>query len=218
MKKINGYEPVHPQQLKKKLKAARLAVVFTAAHHHLVYLCSKIKAYLIDLKSLMSLFFLFLSMYHIAGQAQAPANAIQPAVWANEAIIATYTFDHAHFIEQEKALAKYFTSAGWIDYSQAMQASNLPQQIKANAYVVTAVATLPPTLKSMPNGSWEATMPILVLYKNPAYSQKQDLSVVLKFVESTTQGVRGFAIQSLKSTVITPPCQCAKKNQGATIV
>ncbi len=167
---------------------------------------------------LASAIFLFFSIYLINGLAHAAANAVQPAVWANEAIIASYTLDHEHFIEQEKALAKYFTSAGWVDYSQAMQASNLPLQIKANTYVVTAVATLPPTLKSMPNGGWEATMPILVLYKNPAYSQKQDLNVVLKFVESTTQGVRGFAIQSLKSTVITPPCQCSKSRQGATIV
>lgn len=145
-------------------------------------------------------------------------ESLQAAVFANEAIIATYTLDHAHFLEQEKALAKYFTSSGWINYSQALQASHLPSQIKENAYYVSAVATSPPTVKSLAEGEWEATMPILVLYKNPSYSQKQNLNVTLRFVTTTTQGTRGFAVQSLKSTVTTPPCECIKPRQGATIV
>lgn len=146
------------------------------------------------------------------------ASNVQLSVWANEAIIASYTLDHEHFVQQEKELAKYFTSEGWINYSQALQASHLPQQIKTNAYTVTAVATLPPTIKSIAPNEWEATMPILVIYKNPAYSQKQELNVVLRFIASTNQGVRGFAIQSLKSVPIATPCRCAKGEQPVTIV
>ncbi len=146
------------------------------------------------------------------------ASNVELSVWVNEAIVASYTLDHEHFVQQEKDLAKYFTSDGWIEYSRALQASNLPQQIKTNAYTVTAVATLPPTIKSIDPKGWEATMPILVIYKNPAYSQKQELNITLRFIESTNQGVRGFAITSLKSIPIATPCRCAKGEQPVTIV
>lgn len=146
------------------------------------------------------------------------ASDVQLSVWANEAIVASYTLDHEHFVQQEKELAKYFTSEGWIDYSKALQTSNLPQQIKTNAYTVSAVATLPPTIKVIAPNEWEANMPILVIYKNPAYSQKQELNVILRFIASTNQGVRGFAIKSLKSVPIATACKCAKGEQPVTIV
>lgn len=147
----------------------------------------------------------------------AAPNPVALSVWVNEAIITSYTLDYEHLLQQEKELAKYFTSEGWIGYSQAFQASNLPQKIQANSYVVTAVATMPPTLKSVNQNEWEATMPILVLWKNPAYQQKQELNVIVRFIASTSQGVRGYAIVSLKSIPMAAPCRCAKAEQTVSI-
>lgn len=130
-------------------------------------------------------------------------------VWANEAIVATYTYNYQNFLERQKEIAFYFTAEGWIAYSKALTASQLPDTVKKNAYDVSAVATLPPMIKSVGNNAWQAKMPLLVVYKNPQYLQKQTLDITMNFTTAPSgQGVRGYAITSMTSTVATPPCQC----------
>lgn len=162
--------------------------------------------------------FIFSFWYSSVSIANPIVNNIPQAVWVNEAIITTYTMDFEHFITQEKEIAKYFTSEGWISYSKALNASKLPENIKTNSYYVSAVATLPPTIKMIDKQEWEANMPILVIYKNPVYQQKQQLMITLRFIASMTQGVRGLAIKSITSTEIAPPCRCAQKAPSAAIV
>ncbi|KTD07940.1 DotI/IcmL family type IV secretion protein [Legionella jamestowniensis] len=145
----------------------------------------------------------------------APDNT-QLAVWANEAIVATYTFDYKNFLPRQKEIAKYFTAAGWTAYSTALNASKLPETVKKNYYTVSAVATLPPTLKTVNATQWEATMPLLVLYKNPQYQQKQNLLVTINFIQAPSgQGVRGLAIASLQSKVTQPACVCQPQSEEA---
>jgi hypothetical protein len=133
----------------------------------------------------------------------------QLVVWANEAIIATYTYNYKDFLEEQKEIAKYFTADGWIAYSNALNASKLPDAIQKNLYDVTAVATQPPMLVTLDSDHWQVTMPILVVYKNPQYQQQQNLKIVLNFETAPSgQGVRGFSVTSLQSTITTPPCQC----------
>ncbi|HAT1771570.1 TPA: DotI/IcmL family type IV secretion protein [Legionella pneumophila] len=139
----------------------------------------------------------------------AQPDRAQLAVWANEAIIATYTFDYKNYMQQQKEIAKYFSADGWIAYSKALNQSKLPEVVQKNAYYVNAVATEPPKLITLDPTHWQAIMPILVVYKNPQYKQKQNLKVILGFtVASPGQGVRGFSVTSLQSTPISPPCQC----------
>lgn len=145
------------------------------------------------------------------------ASEAELAVWVNEAIIATYTYNYQTFIAQQQNIAKYFSSEGWISYSGALNQSGLPDTVQKNKYYVSAVATLPPTIKPMPNQRFEADMPILVLYKNPQYQQKQNLSVHLIFANAPKgQGVRGLAILSLQTKVISPPCECVPNTSGST--
>lgn len=54
----------------------------------------------------------------------------QLAVWANEAIIATYTFDYKNYMQQQKEIAKYFSADGWIAYSKALNQSKLPEVVQ----------------------------------------------------------------------------------------
>lgn len=145
-------------------------------------------------------------------QALATPDNTQLEVWANEAIIATFTYNHANFLERQKDIAKYFTAESWIAYSNALKEAKLLETIKNNAYSVSAVATLPPTLTRLENNTWQVVMPVLVLYKNLEYKQKQTLSIKLNFKEVPEgTGVRGLAITSLQATVAKPACLCAKK-------
>ncbi len=137
------------------------------------------------------------------------ADNTQLAVWANEAIVATYTYDYKNFLSRQKEIAKYFTAEGWTAYSDALNNAKLPEIIQKNAYFVSAVATLPPEIKSISSAHWIASMPLLVVYKNPQYQQKQNLLVTIHFIPAPSgQGVRGLSIVSLQSKVIEPPCLC----------
>ncbi|CEG55655.1 DotI/IcmL family type IV secretion protein [Legionella fallonii] len=148
--------------------------------------------------------------------ARATPDRTQLAVWANEAIIATYTINYKTFIQQQKEIAKYYSSNGWIAYSKALDASKLPEAIQKNQYDVTAVATQPPRLVTLDPTHWQATMTILVVYQNPQYQQRQNLKVVIGFTTAPSgQGVRGLSINSMQSTVISPPCQCPNEQPQA---
>lgn len=163
----------------------------------------------------MNKLIVFISSLFLMSSAQIGYSApdrTQLAVWANEAIIATYTFDYKNYLQQQKEIAKYFTADGWIAYTKAINDSKLPETVNKNAYEVTAVATLPPVLTTLDPTHWQATMPILVVYKNPQYQQTQNLKVVLSFTQAPSgQGVRGFAATSLQSKIIQPPCVCVQQ-------
>jgi hypothetical protein len=155
------------------------------------------------------LLFLCLSVLSLAGRADVTADNTSLAVWSNEAIVSTYTFNYQNFLDRQKDIAQYFTATGWINYTKAFNASQLPEAVKKNQYDVSAVATMPPQIKQLHSNYWQAIMPVLVVYKNPQYTQKQTLEVTLEFTASPSgQGVRGLAITSLQSKIKKPACQC----------
>ncbi len=149
-----------------------------------------------------------------SSQVWAELDNIQRAVWVNEAIIATYTYDSQNFMSRQKDIAKYYTANGWMNYSKALHSSNIPEMVKKNSYSVSAVATMPPEVNNI-NGDanqWQAIMPILVIYKNATYKQKQLLKIKMTFVTAPSgTGVRGFAITNLQATVTEPACQCSRQ-------
>jgi|GEM_PF-1553523 len=159
---------------------------------------SNIKAFV------FSIFFLF------TGLSQAAPDSTQLAVWVNEAIVATYTFNASNYLDRQRDIAKYFTAQGWTNYITALNTSGLPDTVKTNSYAVSAVALAPPEVSVSNDGqSWKASMPLLVVYKNPQFKQQQTLQVDITFVEAASnQGVRGLAMNSLQAKVSTPPCQC----------
>ncbi|MGQ3891697.1 DotI/IcmL family type IV secretion protein [Legionella sp. CNM-4043-24] len=159
-----------------------------------------------------ALLILFANLVHAA------ADDIQKAVWVNEAIVATYTFNASNYLERQREIARYFTAEGWTNYLTALNASGLPATVKQNDYSVSAVALAPPAVTISDNGqSWKATMPLLVMYKNPQQQQKQTLMVTITFVPAATnQGVRGLAMNSLQAKITTEPCQCCAAEESKT--
>lgn len=155
----------------------------------------------------------------ISFEVQAAWSDAQLAVWANEAIVGTYSYNYKNFMQQQKDIAKYFTAEGWTSYSNALLASKIPDVVKTNSYFVSAVATSPPTVKALAANHWQAEMPLLVVYKNSQYQQKQTLEVTIDFIQAPTgQGIRGLAIRSLDAKVVKPACRCdlGEENKGNT--
>lgn len=156
----------------------------------------------------------------ISNLSYALPNESDMSVWVNEAIVATYTFSAENFLARQKEIAKYFTPDSWIKYTKALQSSKLKESVLKNDYSVSAVALLPPTIQTLKGSSeWQATMPLVVLYKNKSYQQKQTLTVVITFVPAKTPvGVRGLAVTSFTATVTTPACRCERDSVTRTIV
>lgn len=149
---------------------------------------------------------LYFALLAIPLSAFATIEDTERAVWVNEAIVATYTYDYKNYLAEQKAIAVYFTAKGWISYSKALNDSKLPEAVLKNAYSVSAVATLPPTIKMLHENYWHAEMPLLVVYKNPQSQQKQHLLVNIEFTTTPSgQGVRGLALTSLQATEIKDP-------------
>lgn len=182
------------------------------------YDSKKIHSKLLSHYGLLRWICLWLSMMLVLPAYAAPSDA-ELSVWANEAIVAAYTFSATDFLDKQKTIAKYFTSTGWINYNKALQASKLKESVQKNNYTVSAVALLPPTLKTIENNQWQATMPLLVLYANKSYQQKQTLAVIITFTTATSnEGVRGLALTSFTTTVTTPACRCEGARRTNTIV
>lgn len=154
-----------------------------------------------------------LSLLAIPYSAYADLDTTQLAVWANEAIVATYTYNFKNYLARQKEIALYFTSSGWMAYSKALNDSKLPETVQSNSYFVSAVATMPPRIKVLRSNYYQATMPLLVVYKNPQYQQKQNLDITLEFTTASGQGVRGFAIESLQAKQTSPACKCCNDKE-----
>jgi len=158
-------------------------------------------------KKIQTIAFITLLFCSLPNQA-APDNT-QLAVWANEAIVATYSYSYKNYLEDQKHIAKYFTADGWIAYSKALADAKLPEAVQKNLYYVSSVATQPPVITTVDPSHWKASMNLLVVYQNAQYQQKQTLNVVLGITKAPSgQGIRGFSITSLQATVIKPACQC----------
>lgn len=160
---------------------------------------------LMNIKKLILTCLLYLPLINC----HATPDPVQLLVWANEAIIKTYSYTYSNYLPAQKETAQYFTSDGWIAYTKALNASKVPEEVQKNLYTVSAVATAPPVLNTVDATHWTVTMPVLVQYQNPQYQQQQNLNIVLGItLSSSGQGVRGFAITSFQSHAITPPCRC----------
>jgi len=143
----------------------------------------------------------------------------QQSVWVNEAIVATYSYSYKTYMEDQKQIAKYFTADGWMAYSQALNASKLPESVQKNLYYVSAVATQPPAITAVDSTHWKATMNLLVIYQNPQYQQRQNLKIDITFTTTDAgKGVRGYGITSLIAKVTKPPCQCAIEEESVAPV
>ena len=168
---------------------------------------------------LLCLFLLVATIPPAHAKITTPPSTTQLSIWTNEAIITAYTFNFSNFLERQKEIATYFSSQGWINFSKALNTAKLRDAVQKNSYDVSAVATLPPDITAIGVGQWKATMPIIVLYKNKSYQQKQILSVTIEFSSTKNgEGVRNLAISSFNSTITTPACRCEKEHATKTIV
>ena len=84
---------------------------------------------------------------------------------------------------------------------------------------VSAVATLPPTIKSIGKNLYEAQMPILVSFAGSTGTEVQHLTIKLHIFKTENSGFGEFAINQFQASIDKAPCSCENdKGPKVTIV
>lgn len=128
-------------------------------------------------------------------------NQSDPAVlqWANQAAIASFTYNFVNYRDELQASSGFFTAEGWDQFLHALQQSNNLDAVKAKKLIVSAVATRAPIIlqKGVLNGSysWRVQMPILVTYQSASeFTQQNNVVTLLITRVSTLNSPRGIGI------------------------
>lgn len=119
--------------------------------------------------------------------------------WANQAAIASFTYNFVNYRDELQASSGFFTADGWDQFLNALQQSNNLDAVKAKKLIVSAVATRAPIIlqKGILNGSysWRVQMPILVTYQSASeFTQQNNVVTMLITRVSTLNSPRGIGI------------------------
>lgn len=119
--------------------------------------------------------------------------------WANQAAIASFTYNFVNYRDELQASSGFFTAEGWDQFLSALQQSNNLDAVKAKKLIVSAVATRAPVIlqKGILNGnySWKVQMPILVTYQSASeFTQQNNVVSMLITRVSTLNSPRGIGI------------------------
>ncbi len=120
--------------------------------------------------------------------------------WANQAAIASFTYNFVNYRDELQASSGFFTADGWTQFLNALQQSNNLDAVKAKKLIVSAVATRAPIIlqKGVLNGvySWRVQMPILVTYQSASeFTQQNNVVTMLITRVSTLNSPRGIGIE-----------------------
>lgn len=130
-------------------------------------------------------------------------------VWANNAIINSFTFNDKNLQTRQLDIAQFFEPQAWKRFSQL----NIFQDAKSHHFEVSAVATLPPKINLLENHSFFAEMPIMVTYVHANETITQNLNITIKAIPSKARGTGGYTIAQFESINVSSPCACHSSNQ-----
>lgn len=122
--------------------------------------------------------------------------------WANQAAIATFTYNFVNFRQELQAASEFFTPRGWKQFLNALRDSNNLDAVKAKKLIVSAVATRAPIVlrKGLLGGrySWRVQMPILVTYQSASeFNQETNVVTMLITRISSLNSPRGIGIEQM---------------------
>ena len=106
------------------------------------------------------------------------------AQWANQAAIASFTYNFVNYRDELQASSQFFTPEGWDQFLSALQSSNNLEAVKTKKLIVSAVATRAPVILQKGvvyggNFSWRVQMPILVTYQSASEFTQSNIIVTM---------------------------------------
>lgn len=122
--------------------------------------------------------------------------------WANQAAIASFSYNFVNYREELTAASIYYTDDGWQQFMEQLQQSGNLDAVKAKKLIISAVATSAPTIlqKGILNGtySWRVQIPLLVTYQGASGLTPQNFVLTLLVTRiSTLESPRGIGISQV---------------------
>lgn len=119
--------------------------------------------------------------------------------WANQAVIASFTYNFVNWRTELSNAAQYFTQDGWSQFQDALKSSGSLDIVQQKKLIVSAVATRAPVIlqKGPLAGryAWRIQIPILVTYQSASeFKQVNDVVTILVKRISTLETPRGIGI------------------------
>jgi hypothetical protein len=148
--------------------------------------------------------FFTLLIYTLSMNLHAIESSIPLKVWVNQAIVNIYTFSYRDWSTRFQDISNSFTNPSWKAYLNNKENQDIIQQVLHKKIFVSAVSTLPPTIKNLNNNTFEAEMPILVSYKSEIGTQIQHLDIKITILKHENQ----FSIAKFHSSLSHSPCSC----------
>lgn len=124
------------------------------------------------------------------------------AQWANQAAIASFTYNFVNYRAELESASEFFTAEGWQTFMQALESSNNLAAVQTKKLIVSAVATGAPVIlqKGELNGrySWRVQMPLLATYQSASqFTQSNYVVTMLIQRVSTLNNPRGIGISQI---------------------
>lgn len=126
-----------------------------------------------------------------------PAELLQ---WANQAVVAAYSYNFVNYRKELQDASQYFTPEGWQQFQSGLKASRNLETVIAKKMVVTATPTGAPVVtdQGILNGryAWRIRIPFLITYENSSNERiQQPITVNILVVRvSNLDNPKGIAI------------------------
>jgi intracellular multiplication protein IcmL len=135
-------------------------------------------------------------LYPMSEPVVTPPELLQ---WANEAVVAAYTYNFVNYREELQDTSQYFTPDGWTQFQTGLKASRNLETVIARKMVVSATATGAPSItdQGILNGryAWRIKIPLLATYENNNERIQQPVTVnILVLRVSNLETPKGVAI------------------------
>jgi intracellular multiplication protein IcmL len=119
--------------------------------------------------------------------------------WANQAALASFTYNFVNYKQELQAASGYFTETGWGQFISALRDSNSLETVREKKLIVSAVATRAPIILQkgplLGRYAWRVQMPLLVTYQSASeFQQVRNVVTLLITRVSTLNSVRGIGI------------------------
>jgi intracellular multiplication protein IcmL len=134
-------------------------------------------------------------------------TAVNLLVFANEAALASFSYNFVNYRKQLQEASNYFTPKAWQAFSRTLKRSGNLKAVIDKKMVVSAVAAGAPIIlqQGIHNNryGWTVQVPLLATYQNASEQKIQNLTVTMRIVRTTPFiGRSGIAVNSFIATQV----------------
>lgn len=131
-------------------------------------------------------------------------------LWANEAVVAAYTYNYATLTHDLQSASAYFTPEGWAAFNEALVNSGNLAAVTKKKLIVSALVEGTPTILNEQTvrgrSTWVVQIPLQVTLQNAKIHKHIHFQVTMHIFKVSAQGgTTGLAIEQFIATPANDP-------------